>query len=130
MTFDHDLDVNVPFSRFNFVRAAQAGAQIAAENPDEGLMPVAVAVRAPDLDNAKLLVKKGTPHDLGLFLSCLIVLAKIYYFIKSIFKHFTVKSRYEIPRMVYCNQEPISTVWEWQAGLLWPRHAGLTRPGL
>ena len=59
ITFDKDLDVNTPFARFNFVHGTAPGAQIAAENPDEGLTPLAVASRSPELDNAKLLIKKG-----------------------------------------------------------------------
>lgn len=49
VTFDEDLDVNLPFSRFN----------IDSQSSDEGLTPLTLAARAGDPEICKFLMKKG-----------------------------------------------------------------------
>ena len=49
LTFDEDLDVNLPFSRFN----------VDSQSSDEGLTPLTLAARAGDPEICKFLVKKG-----------------------------------------------------------------------
>lgn len=57
LMYDHDLDVNMPFSRFNLTR--QSGADNADSMGDEGLTPITVASRNNDPDMLKMLLKHG-----------------------------------------------------------------------
>ena len=52
LTYDEDLDVHLPFSRFN---VDQQGA-------DDGIMALALIVRAEDIENVKSVLKKGMFH--------------------------------------------------------------------
>ena len=49
LTFDEDLDVNLPFSRFN----------VDSQSSDEGLTPLTLAARVGDPEICKFLIKKG-----------------------------------------------------------------------
>ena len=49
LTFDEDLDVNLPFCRFN----------VDSQSSDEGLTPLTLAARVGDPEICKFLIKKG-----------------------------------------------------------------------
>lgn len=58
LNYDDDLDVNQPFLRFNITRKEPIEVAPGEEKSDEGLSPLAVAVRMNDFEAVKLLLKK------------------------------------------------------------------------
>jgi hypothetical protein len=56
---DDDLDINQAFLRFNITRTDPVEVTPADEMSDEGLTPLAVAVKTSDFEIVRLLLKKG-----------------------------------------------------------------------
>lgn len=65
LSYDEDLDLNMPFSRFSVTHKSVHGVELPTteETGDEGLMPVAVAVRTDDTELVKMLLKAGAKVD-------------------------------------------------------------------
>ena len=65
LTYDEDLDLNMPFSRFSVTSKSVHGVELPTQEDtgDEGLMPVAVAVRTDDIEIVRMLMKAGARID-------------------------------------------------------------------
>ena len=65
LTYDEDLDLNMPFSRFSVTPKSVHGVELPTQEDtgDEGLMPIAVAVRTDNIDVVNLLLKAGARVD-------------------------------------------------------------------
>ena len=65
LNYDQDLDLNLPFSRFSVTHKSVEGVELPTQEDtgDEGLMPIAVAVRTDDTELVRLLLKGGANVD-------------------------------------------------------------------